>query len=148
MQARFLFFFLRKIKSSKQDIYSLNYLIHVEVMLSNMKAFIILFLLCLWEQGIHWQFLKQISKLSFQLSVQIYSLLGQTEGEREAFFGEYKKGSTLWDYQKHLIVIRDEKVSSFVKFEIILPLLCFLLDPLTNKHCRTWSSMIILWVDC
>ena len=100
MQARFLFFFLRKIKSSKQDIYSLNYFIHVEVMLSNMKAFIILFLLCLWEQGIPWQFLKQISKLSFQLSVQIYSLLGQTEGEREAFFGEYKKGSTLWDYPK------------------------------------------------
>ena len=35
----------------------------------------------------------------------------------------------------HLVDIKDEKVSPFVKFEIILPLLCFLLDPLTNKHC-------------
>ena len=29
-----------------------------------------------------------------------------------------------------------------MKFEIILPLFCLLLDPLTSKHCRTWSSMI------
>ena len=35
----------------------------------------------------------------------------------------------------HLVDIRHEKVSPFVKFEIILPLLCFLLDPLTNKLC-------------
>ena len=42
----------------------------------------------------------------------------------------------------HLVDIRHEKVSPFVKFEIILPLFCFLLDPLTSKHCRTWSSMI------
>ena len=31
------------------------------------------------------------------------------------------------------------KVSPFVKFEKILPLLCFLLDALTNKNCKTWS---------
>ena len=53
----------------------------MEVMLPIIKVFIILLLLCLWEQGTPWQFSKQISKLSFQLSVQIYSLLGQTEGE-------------------------------------------------------------------
>ena len=47
----------------------------------------------------------------------------------------------------NLVDTRDEKVSPFVKFEIILPLLCFLLDPLTNKHCRTWSSVINLWID-
>ena len=35
----------------------------------------------------------------------------------------------------HLVEVRHEKVYLFVKFEIILPLLCFLLDPLTNKHC-------------
>ena len=35
----------------------------------------------------------------------------------------------------NLVDIRHEKVSPFVKFEIILPLLCFLLDSLTNKHC-------------
>ena len=38
------------------------------------------------------QLSKQISKLSFQLSVQVYSLLDQTEGERTAFFGERKNG--------------------------------------------------------
>ena len=59
-----------------------------------------------------------------------------------------RREATLQDYpQEHLVVIRDEKVSPFVKFEIILPLLCFLLDSLTNKHCRTWSSMINLWID-
>ena len=64
----------------------------MEVMLTIIKVFIILFLLCLWEQGTPWQFSEQISKLSFQLSFQIYSLLAQTEGERNTFFGECKKG--------------------------------------------------------
>ena len=50
-------------------------------------------LLCLWEQGTPWQFSKQISKLSIQLSLQIYSLLAQTEGERKAIFGGCKKGN-------------------------------------------------------
>ena len=58
------------------------------------------------------------------------------------------EGTTLWDYpQEHLVVIRDEKVSPFVKFEIILHFLCFLLYPLANKHCRTWSSTINFWID-
>ena len=61
-------------------------------MLTIMKVFIILFLLWLWEQGTPWRFSKQISKLSCQLSVQIYSLFGQTEGERNAFFGGCRKG--------------------------------------------------------
>ena len=61
-------------------------------MLTIMKVFVILFLLYLWEQGTPWQFSKQISKLSFQLSVQIYSLLGQTEGESKVFFAGCKKG--------------------------------------------------------
>ena len=118
-------------------------------MLTITKVFIILFLLCLWEQGTPWQFSKQISKLSFQLSFQIYSLLAQTQGERKVFFGRCKiGGTTLQDYLKeHLVVMRDEKVSPFVKFEIILPILCFLSDPLTNKYCRTWFSMINLRID-
>ena len=59
-----------------------------------------------------------------------------------------RRGATFWDYtQEHLVVIRDEKVSPFVKFEIILPLLCFLLDSLTNNDCRTWTSEINLWID-
>ena len=74
------------------------------------------------------------SKLSIQLSFQIYSLLAQTEGGKKGLFCKStKRGTTLQDYD--LVDIRHKKVSSFVKFEIILPLLCFLLDPFTNKHC-------------
>ena len=74
--------------------------------------------------------------------------LTKLKGRARSFLEGSREGATLWDYpQEHLVVIRDEKVSPFVKFEKILPLLCFLLDPLTNKHCRTWSSMINLWID-
>ena len=69
-----------------------------------MLVFIILFLLCLWEQGAPWEFSKQISKLFFQLSFQIYSLLAQTEGERETFFWKgARRGTTLQYY--HLVDI-------------------------------------------
>ena len=34
-----------------------------------------------------------------------------------------------------------------MKFEIILPLLCFVLDSLTNKHGKGWSSMINFEID-
>ena len=61
-------------------------------MLTIIKVFIILLLLCQWEQGTPWQFSKQISKLSFQLSFQIYSLFAQTERERKAFSEGCKKG--------------------------------------------------------
>ena len=70
------------------------------------------------------------------------------EEEKKVFLQGGRRGTTLWDYpQEHLVVIRDEKVSPFAKFEIFLPLLCFLLDTLTNKHWRTSSSMINLWID-
>ena len=50
---------------------------------------------------------------------QICSLLVQIEGKKKGLFwkGE-RRGATLQDY--HLVDIRDEKVSPFVKFEIIL----------------------------
>ena len=53
---------------------------------------------------------------------QICSLLVQIEGKKKGLFwkGE-RRGATLQDY--HLVDIRDEKVSSFVKFEIILSLI-------------------------
>ena len=105
----------------------------------------------LWKQRTSWQFSKQISKLSFQLSIQVYSLLGQTEGEMKIFLEGARKrarGAYCAHYlQEHLVVIRDWKVSPFVKFEIILPLFFFLLYPLTNNHCRSWSSIINLWID-
>ena len=78
-----------------------------------------------------------------------YALFWAKVKERgKYFFQGARRGTTLWDYpQEHLVVIRDEKVSPFAKFEIFLPLLCFLLDTLTNKHWRTSSSMINLWID-
>ena len=125
----------------------LNYLLHKEVMLTIIKVFITLFLLCLWKQGTVWHFSKQLSKLSFQLSDQIYALPYQTEGEKKAFSETGKKKNILWHFpQEHLVIIRDEKVCPFVKFEITLPHICFLLNFLTNKHYRTWSSVINLWI--
>ena len=44
--------------------------------------------------------------------------------------------------KEHLVVIKDEQVFFLVKFEIILPLLCCLLDLLTNKHCRAFSGPV------
>ena len=61
---------------------------------------------------------------------------------------EKKKGGHIMRLPpEYLVVIRDEKVSPFVTFEIILPLLCFLSDPLTNKHFMTWNFMEDLWID-
>ena len=34
-----------------------------------------------------WSLSKQISKLLFQMSAQVYYLSGQTEGRKKAFFG-------------------------------------------------------------
>ena len=109
---------------------------------------LILFLLCLWEQRKPWQFSKQISKLSFQLSVQIYSLLGQTEGERKAFFGGFKKGD-------HIVRLSPRALDCHKRWKSLSfceiwnnptpPL--FFIRPLTNKHHRIWSFMINLWID-
>ena len=59
------------------------------------------------------------------------TFLAKLERRRRPFLEGTRRWVTLWDYtQEHLFVIRDKKISSFVKFEIILPHLCFLLDPL------------------
>ena len=51
------------------------------------------------------------------MSVQVYFLLDQTEGNRKAFLGGYKNGAASWDHnQENLVVIRDKKFSQFVKF--------------------------------
>ena len=75
-------------------------------------------------------------------------ILAKLKGRGNPFLEGERRGATLQDYpQEHFVVIRDEKDSPFMKFEIIVPLLCFLLDPLTNKHFSTWSSIINLWKD-
>ena len=81
------------------------------------------------------------------MSFRVYSLFSQTEAERKASFEGWKKGErggTLLDYpQEHLVAMREEKVSLFVKFEIMIQhRLCFLFEPRTNKHYRTSNSMI------
>ena len=66
--------------------------------------------------------------------------------------GNFQKKSVrvFWTVQEGNIVRLPPRALGYRKrwkFEIILPLLCFLLDPLKNKHCRIWSSMINLWID-
>ena len=74
--------------------------------------------------------------------------LDKLKGKGRPFLEGPKKGSILWDYpREHLVVIREEKITPVVKFEIILHLLSFLLHLLTNKLCRTWSFVINLWID-
>ena len=58
-----------------------------------------------------------------------------------------RRGATLRDYpQENFVVIKEEKICAFVKFELILPLLLCLLDLLMEIHCRSWGSKINLWV--
>ena len=148
--------FLAKLKGERSPfyreqtwIYSLNYLLHAGVMLTIIKVFIVLFVLCMWEQGTPWQFSKQINKLSFQLSVQVSFFLANLKRRGRPFLeGARKRGGRIERLpQEHLVALKDEKVCSSVKFEVILPLLCCLLDPLTNKQFRGWSSMTNLWID-
>ena len=48
--------------------------------------------------------------------------LAKLKRRGRSFLEGARRGAPLWDYpQEHLVVIRDEKVSPFVKFEIILP---------------------------
>ena len=96
--------FLAKLKGEvrpfqeSSSMYSSSKLpLHVRVMLTTTKGSIIQFLGTL-PVGIGntlWQFSKQISKIFFQLSVQVHFLLDQTEKERKAFLGGCKKGATL-----------------------------------------------------
>ena len=61
------------------------------------------------------------------MSVQVYSLLGQTEEEKKAFFRGCKKGGGGGHCEitpkEQLAVLRQEKLSSVMTFKIILPLL-------------------------
>ena len=78
----------------------------------------------------------------------ILCFLNKLKGKGRSFLEGPKKGATLWDYpQDHMVVIREEKISPFVKFEVILHLLRFLFHLLTDKLCKAWNSMINLWID-
>ena len=64
-------------------------LLHRGLMLTISKVLTFLSTLPVWEQGIPWQLSKQISKLFFQMSVQVYSVPGQTT-ERWKVFLDWK----------------------------------------------------------
>ena len=82
MQARFLFFLN---DSTTQIIYALNYLLHIGLMLPISKVLTFLSTLPMEEQVIPWHLSKQISRLFFQMSVQVYSIPGQSEGRSRVF---------------------------------------------------------------
>ena len=72
----------------------------------------------------------------------------ESEGERKTFLGGSRKGS-------HVVRLpprahgceKEEKISPFVKFEVMRHLPCILLHILTDKLCKAWSSMINVWID-
>ena len=78
-------------KSIAMAKHPVNYLLHVGVMLTIAKVFIILFLFV--RIGNILATFEINSMLCFQLSVQVYSLYGQTEGKRKNFLEVCKKGS-------------------------------------------------------
>ena len=86
------------------------------------------------------------------MTVHVNYLLAQTEEgmmvvflkdvwEKRRVHGETTKSNWFLEETK--------KVSPYVKFEIILPLLCYLSDPTTNNYISVRRSMIyeILWID-
>ena len=113
------------------------------IMLTIIKVFIILFLLV--RIG---NILSQIKSVNsaFNWVSRYIIFLVKLKGRGRPFLKGARRGATLWDYpQEHLVVIRDEKVSPFCEIWnnptsplfFIIPLLCFFLDLLTNKHYRT-----------
>ena len=85
--ARFLFFSLHKIQISQQQVYPLNYLLHIGLMLAISKVFTILCQLCLCDVGISdtQVAFKPNQSAFFQMNAPVYSVLGQTESRRKSF---------------------------------------------------------------
>ena len=76
----------RSFWNGKAETCPINYFLHVRVMLTIIKMFNILFVLV--GIGNILAIFKTNQQALFQLSVQVYSLLGQTKGERKAFILE------------------------------------------------------------
>ena len=118
------------------------------LMLTIIKVFIILFLLCLWGLGTPGRFQNKSVSFFPNQCLGIFSSWRNWRGEEGLFLESARREAASYDYpQKHLVVIRDKKVSPFVKFKIIPTLLCYLLDSFTYKYCRAWNSMINLWIE-
>ena len=108
----FYFYSLHKIKMSKQHrlfiLYTISYKqgYHVNH-ISKVKVFTFLSThLPVWEQGIPCQLSKHTIKLFFQMSAQVYSFPGQTEGRRKAFLEWGNPQSYLWGEGLMLSIIK------------------------------------------
>ena len=100
-------------------------------MLTISNVFTILRLLCLCgNRKYPGNFQNKSVSSSFKWMPNYILLLAKLKGEGRPFWRlQEGGGAALWDnLPEHLFVIKDEKVCPFVKFEIILPLLCCLLD--------------------
>ena len=138
IQARFLFFFfsLNKMKGERRPFWNgekgnVNYYISVHLPIpthGNRK-----------HPG---NFQNKSVSSPFNWLSRYILFFPKLKGSGRPYLAGARRGTALWDYpQKYLVVIRDENFSPFLKFEIILPLLCFLLDPLqisTTGHGVLW----------
>ena len=112
-------------KSIAMAKHPVNYLLHVGVMLTIAKVFIILFLFVRIGNILATFKINQYALFSIECP-GIFSPWPNWRKEEELSWSVQEGESIMWDYpQEHLVVIRDEKVSPFVKFEIILLLICF-----------------------
>ena len=75
--------------------------------------------------------------------------LPKLKGKERLSLEGCKKGHHIaWDYSnKHFVDIRDKKSPSFYEIWNNPTPPLFLLDFLTNKHCRAWRSIMNLWID-
>ena len=118
-------------------------LLHVRLILFISKLFIILCLLCLCKNREYpGNFQNKSVNSPFNSASRYILFLPKLQEEERPFLEGCKKGHYISRLSQRAL-----KVSPFVKFEIILPLRCILLYPLTNKHYKTWSSMINLMID-
>ena len=139
IQARFIFFFLHKIKMSKKQIYSLNYLLHIGIMLTISEEFTILCLICLRGNREYTDSFQDKSvSFSFKWVPKYILFLAKLKGEGRLFWSGQAKMYPL-NYLLHMGV-----TLTIIKVFIILFLIC-LWEQGTPWHCEiilksTWLS--------
>ena len=130
-------------------IYPVNYLLHVRLMLTFIKCSSFSSHSACGNREHPGNFQNKSVNSPFNWVPRYILFLAKLKTRGRSFLEVAWTGAGLWDYsQERLVVTKSEKVCTFLKFEIILSFLCCLLDPFTNRHCRAWSSMISLWIDC
>ena len=131
-------------KKQRFILYTISYL-HIRVMLIIIKISLSYSYSACESREHPGSFQNKSVNSHFHWVSRCFLFFPKLAGKERPFWKDARRENTLQDYQ--LVDIRDEKVSHFEKSEIIIPLFCFLLHLLTNKHCMTWSSLINLWID-